>query len=103
MGRPAELADGLHPVERIAALDQYLRIAGKARGIAADIGDDRRGRCRELLPLLLGPRTRRIEDDRAETIELGGHQRAAEQVRTEERRVGKECVRTCRARWSPYH
>src|SRR3546814_6070425 len=24
-------------------------------------------------------------------------------VRTEERRAGKECVSTCRARWSPYH
>src|SRR3546814_18911786 len=23
--------------------------------------------------------------------------------RSEERRVGKECVRTCRSRWSPYH
>src|SRR3546814_20525677 len=23
--------------------------------------------------------------------------------RTEERRVGKECVSTCRSRWSPYH
>src|SRR3546814_13472759 len=23
-------------------------------------------------------------------------------ARSEERRVGKECVRTCRARWSPY-
>src|SRR3546814_19688281 len=23
--------------------------------------------------------------------------------RSEERRVGKECVSTCRARWSPYH
>src|SRR3546814_15472874 len=29
---------------------------------------------------------------------------AAEPVkRSEERRVGKECVRTCRSRWSPYH
>src|SRR3546814_16698798 len=32
---------------------------------------------------------------------------AAEQglqgVRSEERRVGKECVSTCRSRWSPYH
>src|SRR3546814_13258322 len=25
------------------------------------------------------------------------------QVRSEERRVGKECVSTCRSRWSPYH
>src|SRR3546814_18774337 len=24
-------------------------------------------------------------------------------VRSEERRVGKECVMTCRSRWSPYH
>src|SRR3546814_18369101 len=26
-----------------------------------------------------------------------------EGVRSEERRVGKECVSTCRSRWSPYH
>src|SRR3546814_20599289 len=26
-----------------------------------------------------------------------------DQVRSEERRVGKECVSTCRSRWSPYH
>src|SRR3546814_18804604 len=29
-------------------------------------------------------------------IEEGG-------LRSEERRVGKECVSTCRSRWSPYH
>src|SRR3546814_12046405 len=26
-----------------------------------------------------------------------------EMNRSEERRVGKECVSTCRSRWSPYH
>src|SRR3546814_2692295 len=26
-----------------------------------------------------------------------------EETRSEERRVGKECVSTCRSRWSPYH
>src|SRR3546814_13622538 len=25
------------------------------------------------------------------------------QTRSEEHRVGKECVSTCRSRWSPYH
>src|SRR3546814_19373415 len=30
-----------------------------------------------------------------------GH--AVDQLRSEERRVGKECVSTCRSRWSPYH
>src|SRR3546814_11671919 len=26
-----------------------------------------------------------------------------ERIRSEERRVGKECVSTCSSRWSPYH
>src|SRR3546814_12680640 len=28
---------------------------------------------------------------------------AGEVLRSEERRVGKECVSTCQSRWSPYH
>src|SRR3546814_15305419 len=37
-----------------------------------------------------------------------GFDRVCEQIgfdrlRSEERRVGKECVSTCRSRWSPYH
>ena len=28
---------------------------------------------------------------------------AAAPVRSEERRVGKECMVQCRSRWSPYH
>src|SRR3546814_6251159 len=31
------------------------------------------------------------------------HRRDEEHKRSEERRVGKECVSTCRSRWSPYH
>src|SRR3546814_13718520 len=31
----------------------------------------------------------------------GSDQRSG--TRSEERRVGKECVSTCRSRWSPYH
>src|SRR3546814_5275729 len=35
---------------------------------------------------------------------LAGRGGAFERVaRSEERRVGKECVSTCRSRWSPYH
>src|SRR3546814_18239579 len=33
-------------------------------------------------------------------IDTGIH---VEMVRSEERRVGKECVSTCSSRWSPYH
>src|SRR3546814_4717081 len=38
---------------------------------------------------------RRVDDPRVR----GG----ARDDRSEERRVGKECVSTCRSRWSPYH
>src|SRR3546814_4280980 len=34
---------------------------------------------------------------------LGKRGGAAGGDRSEERRVGKECVSTCRSRWSPYH
>ena len=36
-----------------------------------------------------------ISDEDAEKIVTVG--------RSEERRVGKECLRLCRSRWSPYH
>ena len=31
------------------------------------------------------------------------YEKAFDQVRSEERRVGKECASMCRSRWSPYH
>src|SRR3546814_12667130 len=37
-------------------------------------------------------------------VPVPGHDHhGAEAFRSEERRVGKECVSTCRYRWSPYH
>src|SRR3546814_1595843 len=45
-------------------------------------------------------RRRRSEDVEAERNE--GNLVAARR-RSEERRVGNECVSTCRSRWSPYH
>ena len=41
VGRPAELADRLDPVEPVAAVGQRLRIAREGRRVAADIGDPR--------------------------------------------------------------
>src|SRR3546814_4284654 len=32
-----------------------------------------------------------------------GSEKQKQKYRSEERRVGKECVSTCRSRWSPYH
>ena len=34
---------------------------------------------------------------------VSGIRPAFEKLRSEERRVGKECTSWCRSRWSPYH
>src|SRR3546814_15003050 len=39
----------------------------------------------------------------ASTGRLAHVARRKRQQRSEERRVGKECVSKCRSRWSPYH
>src|SRR3546814_10639020 len=66
-------------LQRIRAARGYERIA-----LSAHI-------CRQpLLPRLGGERLR--------TVRIAEYE-----VRSEERRVGKECVSTCRSRWSPYH
>src|SRR3546814_6889430 len=42
----------------------------------------------------------RVDHGAPPTIPL---RKGRERLRSEERRVGKECVSTCRSRWSPYH
>ena len=48
-----------------------------------------------------------VEDERYCSdmlIQLAAVQSAIKAIsRSEERRVGKECLRLCRSRWSPYH
>src|SRR3546814_5834346 len=48
-------------------------------------------------PLPDGFWLRAVSDDGSTLSKKGGDERS------EERRVGKECVSTCRSRWSPYH
>src|SRR3546814_15379245 len=43
-----------------------------------------------------------VGDDRAQLL-AGGCAPVGQALRSEEHRVGKECVSTCRSRWSPYH
>ena len=38
-----------------------------------------------------------------EAIDLEARRVRVRELGSEERRVGKECVRLCRSRWSPYH
>ena len=52
-----------------------------------------------------GPAVTRHRRTKAEIAADEAAAKNAEQAqpRSEERRVGKECVSTCRSRWSPYH
>src|SRR3546814_11705906 len=54
-------------------------------------------------PMALSRRTQspRASGNRSSAAELAREH--LKPGRSEERRVGKECVSTCRSRWSPYH
>src|SRR3546814_18285157 len=49
------------------------------------------------------PRRAQVAADGQRGVGVGGPDPEADIRRSEERRVGKECVLTCRSRWSPYH
>src|SRR3546814_4987263 len=56
------------------------------------------------LPISNAPGYRSARDDRGATNNNDGQPPQHDRInRSEERRVGKECVSTCRSRWSPYH
>src|SRR3546814_13395467 len=73
---------------------------------AADLGE-----ARVVLQQLAADIQRQVFgiDDAAQEAQVGRQQLRAvlrdedSLHRSEERRVGKECVSTCRSRWSPYH
>src|SRR3546814_1329961 len=54
------------------------------------------------LPILPAPNTDSVEEVAAE-MPVPVLVAMEEGEGSEERRVGKECVSTCRSRWSPYH
>src|SRR3546814_14038258 len=64
--------------QRLAADRRRRNEAGDGQGVSA--GRGRRGPC----------------------ADGSGRPYRQDRARTEERRVGKECVSTCRSRWSPY-
>src|SRR3546814_12253675 len=77
--------------ERLPALEaEGARLGDELGGILATIPN---------LPLADVPEGA----DENDNVEVALHGTPPTFDRSEERRVGKECVRTCRSRWSPYH
>src|SRR3546814_18532069 len=84
---------GFHPVDLRYDYDAGPEIWFKNMDIALDLFNDQ-----EAMDAL-------AEDEERFVLrtELLHFLTDEEVVRSEERRVGKECVSTCRSRWSPYH
>src|SRR3546814_11933135 len=58
----------------------------------------------ELVPAHIAQRARTLTGQPlARALSLWEKARDMAASRSEERRVGKECVSTCRSRWAPYH
>src|SRR3546814_13218464 len=76
--------------DRLKRLDQ----AGFIRGYHAEVALEK-----------IAPASQFLVQIELESHQTGDFQRFenAVRARSEERRVGKECVSTCRSRWSPYH
>src|SRR3546814_12690972 len=78
-------------------------------GISADIFGDAPAEAERSPPILPGARqftvTLRSANSTASALVRPTMPALAADTwaRSEERRVGKECVSTCRSRWSPYH
>src|SRR3546814_11148276 len=78
----------------------YAQLVGRDRGLVIvrlNSGEQRyiRGECTGTVGAVSNP------DNANQTLAKAG--RSRRMGRSEERRVGKECVRTCRSRWAPYH
>src|SRR3546814_12537734 len=115
-GKAGGLVRGLHDARAGSQLAHRARGLGrvvvqKAKGgVRRRIGSNNR---HDVFLLLEGPPPRPVAECR-QTAYLAAVGQAPEypgrrnpvpptQARSEERRVGKECVSTCRSRWSPYH
>src|SRR3546814_12925646 len=86
--RGAEAQEGV-----VGEFDRQVQ-AGQEVGIGRAVGDRRR--------LHLSADDLRIEA-RRRLVGVDDLDADIAANRSEERRVGKECVSTCRSRWSPYH
>src|SRR3546814_1914042 len=102
-------ADTDRPVDGGADMSASLACAGNAERDArivlqASFGDTFAA-CRAIAELALVETTQRRRD--AVLLRtpppLRGERHRLDLHRSDERRVGKACVSTCRSRWSPYH
>src|SRR3546814_19756317 len=98
-------AIGAAPHERTDARSNQ-RNGSRSRLLSTAAGDVElkipKVRVGSFFPSLLEPR-RRVDKALLGVIMTAYTTGTSTRKRSEERRVGKECVSTCRIRWAPYH
>src|SRR3546814_10592866 len=105
MAQPREATDdlGQHQRRAIAILDIGSMDHGMDQ-IAIGVGQDVALASLDLLPRVIAARPAASRGLHTLAVDRSGAGRSlAAYSRSEERRVGKECVSTCRSRWSPWH
>src|SRR3546814_17949886 len=99
-GQPVVRLARAGPREAVVAIPENARSNAAAAATASLYGGDKEIAARlRTLAAAADPATRTYE---ARYV-LNGDGSALPMGRSEERRVGNECVSTCRSRWSPYH
>src|SRR3546814_17962065 len=93
-------AIGVADEDAVAAPGPRCRLA---HAVAVMVeGHARRGR-NEIEPVAAQIERHRGDARADQRVQIGDGDALQFDERSEERRVGKECVSTCRSRWSPYH
>ena len=103
----AELTFGYELINRYVRLEQRLHTADL---VITGEGQMNHQTLQGKLPIRIAQAAiwRHLENMMKETMHTGLAQvfqqtMIRQWLRSEERRVGKECLRLCRSRWSPYH
>src|SRR3546814_20724019 len=89
----SDLAGEIEPLDSLRAADDFVIAMPPAKPEQVIV--ERLGENPHLVAI-------GIDAERAVALRQLRAVAAVDQRRSEERRVGKECVRTCRSRWSPY-
>ena len=100
VGQPVASSAGL-PVQT-----SYAAVVSRVAPAVVTVRSERRVKVSsQQTPFMDDPMLRELFGDRVPRGGQGQQQPRTEREegRSEERRVGKECVTTCRSRWSPYH
>src|SRR3546814_19906276 len=89
-------------LKAVADLDVKI-LTPRHPGESSPIGDDRFKALLQRLAAVRGRLSLCADQAAAAKWWLSMPMASVSAERSEERRVGKECVSTCRSRWSPYH